>query len=118
MNSKNRLSNCGFVIGTKVQIGHRKYNPEKAKRLAVYITVRGDGMYWSENLFKKRGGELFLFSFEGRTSDLRMDVHGRVMSTPDVRWGWMTGKALPIIQPLSESDAREWARKRSIEIKI
>lgn len=81
-------------------INGKRYNTESAKKLAVYSHgSRNDFGFYTETLYRKNTGELFLHG-EGYAASKYAEVAGRNE--------WKPGEK---IIPLDESAARKWAEQ-------
>ena len=81
-------------------IGGRKYDTTTATKVGEYEDgLKSDYRYFSETLYRKRGGEYFLHGYG----------HGRSRYATQLGDGyWGTGER---IIPLSYEDARKWAEE-------
>ena len=115
ISSKNRSSNHSFVSSTKMRAGRKTYDTGTAKLIAFYVVMKAGGKYWGEKLYRKRSGEYFLYSHDGLTKDLGVNIYGQVTKIPEGAFCWYDG--FPIIQPMTQEQVKEWARKRDIHLK-
>ena len=81
-------------------INGKRYDTDKAECLAnASYSNRRDFSYWSEDLYRKRTGEYFLYGEGGPASRYAVTAGQNV---------WSGGEK---IIPISEDTAREWAEK-------